>query len=271
MSFRIFPYSVGEEIRGKQTFLVGYVSLLRRHSSLITRSGKPSSWHMPALSSHRCPQTPTEFSTTAAQGDHGYDVRTLETNKPAVASSVPLIWMLWMPDTNVQSRLSPAVFTYVFHITRRLTPWHWFGADCHRCCSLVLSLLPHSSSLGVFLRAIFLFLTLSCFYSNSFIWFCHQAGFSAHSCVFKFLVTRFIGYDVKTFKAVKRLIIIYFTVLQASKLRFSLSPSSAAHGHLLFMTSVCRFTSMFVQSCYYWSKIDTLSILFPFNSSTPGC
>ncbi len=62
-----------------------------------------------ALSRKRGLRTPTEGHTTAAQGDHGYDVRTLEADKPAVAGSVPLIWMFPKPsNADANTRLKDA-------------------------------------------------------------------------------------------------------------------------------------------------------------------
>ncbi len=131
----------------------------RSYSVIPKHSGKSKSSHTQnALSSKIQLKTPTEGYTTAAQGDHRYDVRTLEADKPAVAGSVPLIWLFSKPsDADVNSRLwdacriCPAVFAFVLYITCRLAQCHSVGAGSHRCQGTVHSLLPLSSSLVVLL------------------------------------------------------------------------------------------------------------------------
>lgn len=67
-------------------------------------SGKFKSSHT-QVALRRKRRTPTEGYTTAAWGNHRYDVRTLEADKPAAASSVPLIWMFSRPsDADVNIR-----------------------------------------------------------------------------------------------------------------------------------------------------------------------
>lgn len=82
----------------------------RSHYVIPKHSGKSKCSHTKyMLSSKRRLRTPKGGYTAAAQGDHHYDVRTLEADKPAVVSSVPLNWM-FLPacDADVNSRLGDA-------------------------------------------------------------------------------------------------------------------------------------------------------------------
>lgn len=130
-------------------------------------------------------KTPTEGHTTAAWGDHHYDVRTLEVDKPAVVVSVPLIWIDWkLCDADVNSRLGharhicPAVLALIFlhHVLARLVPLSR--------CRLSLLLEEHSfTSPTKFIFSYTPTSTPSLFFSCSrvefmfFIWFYYQGHF----------------------------------------------------------------------------------------------
>lgn len=145
--------------------------------------------------------------TAAARGDHRYDVRTLEADKPAVVGSVPLIWMLLKPcDADVNSRLGdarrvcPAVFTFVLYITCQLAqchsvgtgPHHWLTEHCSFTfpTQFIFSCPPTNTPSLSLAESVLLPL----FHSSG---FAIRAAFSDHSCALKFLVTHFIWGDVK--------------------------------------------------------------------------
>lgn len=113
--------------------LLGHVTLPWMSRSIVPdRPWKSRFSHTQnALSSKRRLRTPTEGHTTAAQGDHGYDVRTLEADKPAVAGSAPLIWMFSKPsNADLNSRLwrcsarIPCCFhvRFIHHLSTRSVP-----------------------------------------------------------------------------------------------------------------------------------------------------
>lgn len=113
--------------------LLGHITLPWMSYSIVPdHLGKSRfSYTQNALSSKRRLWTPTEGHTTAAQGDHGYDVRTLEADKPAVAGSAPLIWMFSKPsNADLNSRLwrcsarIPCCFhvRFIHHLSTRSVP-----------------------------------------------------------------------------------------------------------------------------------------------------
>lgn len=87
-----------------------------RHTHTYQMSQKMT-WNAHMRVHHSCP------------GDHRYDMRTLEADKPTVASSAPLIWMFLKlcHAANVNSRLwdyhwtRPAVFMFILYINATLS------------------------------------------------------------------------------------------------------------------------------------------------------